>query len=176
MNITLAGNNGGWRGGYGGHGGSGGRGVGELDTSNLVPDAHGNMYDTLTGKSYYVHSNGSLEEMYTTLPSNQSAVVTARPPVAVTTKPNQQALPERVGVNPASAPGAGGNRAVTVPQQNQLSANMGGWSNSMTLVPSIQAQLGLNNLSFSVAAGMLALSLVLIAGGSGYASYRYARR
>lgn len=155
-----------------------GVGVGFLDTSNLIPDAAGNLFDVLTGRVYYEDPvTGLLEE---TGNGNAAAMAATRKVVAVQVPQTQsQVAQTQRNANPAVAPGVSTNRAVVMAdtlEQARLSRTVGDWSTSVTIWPSVQRQLGVNNLTFSVVAAMLGATLVLVAGGSGYTAYRYSRR
>lgn len=143
-------------------------GLGEVDPANLIPGGNGLFTDALGGGTYYFDPlSGNYQrwvgaEQPITRPA-VSTPVTATGPALVTTKPNMAASPTQGGPSPVLVP------------QNVLSRSAGDWATSLSLWPTVQNQLGLNNLSFAVVAGMVGLTLLITMSGTGYAVRRYAR-
>jgi hypothetical protein len=144
-------------------------GMGAVDPANLIPSGGGLYTDALGGGTYYLDPLTNNYERWVganvvnVVAPRPAVVVTSTGPGMVTTKPN-----------PAAGPTQGGNSPVLIPQ-NVLSRTAGNWANSLSVWPTVQNQLGLNNLSFAVVASMVGLTLLITMTGTGYAARRYGR-
>jgi len=154
------------------------RSLGNIDPSNLIPDANGFLYDTLSGKTYYIDevTGEYVESVVASVnkPAVSTNVPVTRTPVSPGGSAGGAVAPSN-RVNPSTAPVVGGNAGIPVSQSN-LSRVTGDWATSISIIPALQNQLGLNNISFAAVSGMLGLALVLLVGGGSYSAYRYGRR